>query len=161
MNQVSPETPAKRVDVIASRSMQAQLRARCSYKGFCFPDDGVVSQETQQLDQVKELDSLIAHHENIQRLMKAEKPTGVPHLFVLDAEQLAVGDLEAQLTLQALANSKFNDSFQAAVAMLPPDSGFTPAGKLSASLIKDTVLLDAGVATLESVSALDEWLSTR
>ena len=159
MSQTPTQSTPKRVDVFASLPMEAHLRSLKIYDGFNFPGDNRVSQETQQLEEAKQLDVLIAHHEDLRKLLKAEKPTGIPHLFVLDPEALAVGDMDAQTTLHALANTQFSDSSLAVAAMLPPSTGYTPAGKLTASLLKDTILTDAGVVTLESVEALSDWLT--
>lgn len=159
MSNVQPT--AKRVDVFASLPMEARLRSLNLYPGFRFPSDGRPSMETQQLDEAKKLDVLVAHHEQLKKLLKAEKPTGTPHLFVLDPDKLAVGDLDAQTTLQALANAQFTDSTHTAVAMLPPATGFTPEGAAAAGLIKDGILADRGIVTLESVDDLTSWLTTR
>ncbi|WJJ55209.1 hypothetical protein [Xanthomonas phage RTH11] len=142
-----------RVDVICTPSQQVALEALLDTAIFRFPHSSV-SLETQQLDEVQKQRDLADHHENIRKLLKAEKPTGVPHLFVLDPNRLADGDLESQATLQALANAHFSNSERAAVALLPPAMGLTTAGAGAVSLLKDGILADTGVTTLESIEAI-------
>lgn len=156
----SPSIPstAKRVDVFASRPLEARLRALNLYDGFRFPGDDQVSQETQQLENTQVAAALAIHEENTRCLLKAEKPTGTPHLFVLDPEELSYGDREAHATLQALANSKFSDATAAAVAMLPPETGFNASAQHAIDLLKGSILADDGVTTLESVEELQAWL---
>lgn len=156
MNTNQPSTT--RVDVIASLSMESMVRSlNLPHSGLRFASEQV-SMETQQLEEAKRLEDLAAHHANLQKLLKAEKPTGTPHLFVLDPEQLAVGDVDASTTLQALANKQFANSDRAAVAMLPPETGYTVAGQAAAALVKDTICKDIGIVTLESVADLYDWL---
>lgn len=142
-----------RVDVICTPSQQVALEALLDTNIFRFPHTSV-SLETQQLDEVQKQRDLADHHENIRKLLKAEKPTGVPHLFVLDPNRLADGDLESQATLQALANAHFSNSARAAVALLPPSIGLTAAGAGAVSLLKDGILADTGVVALESIEAI-------
>jgi len=157
MNTNQPST--RLVDVFATLSMESLVRSlNLPFSGLRFSSEQV-SLETQQMDEQQKLDQLAQHHANLQKLLKAEKPTGTPHLFVLDPEQLAVGDVDASVTLQALANQQFTNPNRAAVAMLPPESGYTVAGEAAASLLKDTVCKDLGIVTLESIEALTDWLS--
>lgn len=148
-------TSTPRVDVIASLAMEAHLRSLNLGVNFNFASPAM---ESQQLDEEKAKADLIAHHERLQKLLKGEKPTGTPQLFVLDPEKLAVGDLDSQTTLQALANAHLSTATKAAVAMLPPAAGYTYGGQAAATLVRDQILEDCGVATLESLDALTNWL---
>ncbi len=148
-------TPSTRVDVIASLPMEAKLRSLGLNANFRFASP---SFESQQLDEEKAKADLIAHHEALRKILKGEKPTGTAQLFVLDPEKLATGDLDAQTTLQALANAQLGDGSRAAVAMLPPSTGYTYGGKAACGLVKDQILNDTGLVTLESVEDLIHWL---
>lgn len=148
----------KRIDVLASIAMEARLRDLNIYQGFHYPETPNPSFESQQLDEARQIDVLVARHENLKKFLKAEKPTGIPHLFVLDPDKLSIGDLDAHTTLQAFANAQFSDSSQSAVAVLPPSSGFTVEGKAALDLVKNTILKDSGVVALESIDALVDWL---
>lgn len=150
-------TQSRRVDVIASLPMETLLRS-LELPGNLRYASEQVSLESQQMDEQERLDKLAAHHVNLQKLLKSEKPTGTPHLFVLDPEKLAVGDIDANTTLQALANQQFSNARNAAVAMLPPDAGYTVVGQATANILKDGLLNDLGVVTLESVDALVNWI---
>lgn len=148
-------TPSTRVDVIASLPMEAKLRSLGLTANFRFASPAF---ESQQLDEEKAKNELMAHHESIRKILKGEKPTGTAQLFVLDPEKLATGDLDAQTTLQALANAQLGDGSRAAVAMLPPGSGYTYGGKAALGLIKEQITGDLGLVTLESVEDLTHWL---
>jgi len=145
------------VDVICSSEVQAALEAHLDSQIYRFPHTSV-SLETQQLDEAKKVSDLAEHHENIKRLLKAEKPTGVPHLFVLDAKALASGDAQSQSVLQALASQQFNRN--TSVALLPPITERTPEVELAAQTIKDGLLQEAGVVALESVEAINKFFGT-
>ena len=157
MNTNQPST--KRVDVIASLSMESMLRSlNLPFSGLRFSSEQV-SMETQQMDEQKKLDLLAEHHANLRKLLKAEKPTGTPHLFVLDPDKLAVGDPDAAATLQAFANQQFSNSSQTAVAFIAPNDGFTVAGRTAANLIKEGIAKDLGIPTLESIEEVKLWLN--
>lgn len=143
----------KRVDVICSSQDQIALEALLDAAVFRFPHTSV-SLETQQMDEAKRVSDLADHHENIRKLLKAEKPTGVPHLFVLDAEKLAGGDMQSQSVLQALASQQFNRN-TAAVALLPPSIDRSPETELTAQTLKDGILAEVGITTLESIDAIN------
>lgn len=149
--------PSTRVDVICSTESQIALEAHLDSEVFRFPH-GSVSMETQQLDEAKRVADLAEHHENIKKLLKAEKPTGVPHLFVLDAGKLGSGDPQATSVLQALASQQFNKN--TAVALLPPPYDRTPEVELAAQTIKDGLLTDLGVTTLESIGDIAKFYGT-
>lgn len=149
--------PSTRVDVICSTESQIALEAHLDATVFRFPH-GCVSMETQQLDEAKRVADLAEHHENIKKLLKAEKPTGVPHLFVLDAGKLGSGDPQATSVLQALASQQFNKN--TAVALLPPPYDRTPEVELAAQTIKDGLLTDLGVTTLESIEDINKYFGT-
>lgn len=156
-----PSASLKRVDVVASFESQQRFEALVGLQGdFRFPNS-VVSTETQQLDEVKRLDDLAAHHESIRKLLKAEKPTGTPHLFVLDPERLALGDPGERATLQALSSAQFSTRTPVGVAVLPPTS--SAAQRVSDSttaLLKDGELLKDAI-TLESVDQICEFLGAQ
>lgn len=156
MSEINQST-AQRVDVIATLSMESMIRSLNLPANLRFASEQV-SLETQQLDEQNKIDAMAAHHENLRKLLKAEKPTGCPHLFVLDPAQLAQGDLGSAITLQALASAQFSDPRQAAVVMLPPPTGATPETEAATTLLKSTVLQDTGVVALESVDAIKQWL---
>lgn len=153
-----PSASLKRVDVVASFESQQRFEALVGLQGdFRFPGS-VVSTETQQLDEVKRLDDLAAHHESIRKLLKAEKPTGTPHLFVLDPERLALGDPGERTTLQALSSAQFSARTPVAVAVLPPTSSAAQrVYGATTTLLKDGKLLEGTVA-LESAEQIREFL---
>jgi anion-transporting ArsA/GET3 family ATPase len=157
MNTNQPST--KRVDVIASLSMESLIRSLELPFDLRYSSEQV-SLESQQMDEQQRLDTLAAHHENLKKLLKAEKPTGTPQLFVLDPEQLAVGDLDASTTLHALATQQFSNARYAAVAMLAPESGYTVAGQAAATMIQDNIVKNMGVVSIESLDGLMSWFNT-
>lgn len=154
-------TPSTRVDVFASLPSEAQFRSFGLEGNFRLASDYNTrpAVESQQLDEERARQTMADHHANLKKLLRAEKPTGTPHLFVLDPEALAVGDDQAQQTLQALANAQFASSEKTAVAMISPLSGFSPSAQIAADLVSSTVLAEAGVVALESVEDLKAWLA--
>lgn len=150
--------PSTRVDVICTREDQIALEAQLDSPVYRFAHSSV-SLETQQMDEAKRVSDLAEHHENIKKLLKAEKPTGVPHLFVLDAEKLASGDLQSQSVLQALATQQFNRNTNA-VVMFPPAGERTPEVEMAVKSIEEGILKETGVITLESIDAAREYFGT-
>lgn len=154
-------TPSTRVDVFASLPSEAQFRSFGLEGNFRLASDynDRPAVESQQLDEERARQTLADHHANIKKLLKAEKPTGTPHLFILDPEGLAVGDGQAQVTMQALANAHFASSEKTAAVMIAPTNGFSPSAQVALDLVKSTVLEDTGVVALESLEDLQAWLA--
>ncbi len=162
-HQHSSATSLKRVDVIASLEAQAQLEALELPAQLRFPDRTAAALETQQMDEARKADELAAYNESMRKLLKAEKPTGTPHLFVLDPVQVAHGEPQARSTLQALANAHFRRRDPVAVALLPPTAPEGTVGGLAQAttdLLKAGVLEDESIVTLESVDELRAWLQS-
>lgn len=158
MTHPASASPAKRVDVITTLSMESLLRSLDLSVDLRFASEAVSMETSQQMQEVERLERLAAHHENLKTLLAADKPTGTPHLYVLDAEQLAVGAQDAQVTLQAIANQRFSDPSRAAIAMFPPAQGYSPAGQATADLVKESILKDIDTVALESLDAVKAWL---
>lgn len=161
--QHSSATSLKRVDVIASLEAQAQLEALELPAQLRFADRTTVALETQQMDEARQADELAAYNESMHKLLKAEKPTGTPHLFVLDPVQVAHGEPQARSTLQALANAHFRRRDPVAVVLLPPTaSEGIVAGVVQSTtdLLKAGVLQDENIVTLESIEELRTWLQS-
>lgn len=156
----SPNTSSapKRIDVYASLESQAQLQALDLPVSLHFPDSGV-SLETQQMDEAKRVEALAQYNEALKKMLKAEKPTGTPQLFVLDPEKVAHSDPQARATLRALASAQFSRKHPVAVALLPEqeESDANSVSKATAELLKADLLKSYDV-TLESVDALQKWL---
>lgn len=151
----------KRVDVVASFESQQRFEALVGLQGDFRFSGSVISTETQQLDEVKRLDELAAHHESIRKILKAEKPTGTPHLFVLDPERIAHGDPAERATLQALSSAQFSARTPVAVAVLPPSSSAAQrVYEATTGLLKDGELLEGAIA-LESVDQIREFLGAQ
>ena len=160
MNQ-TPHSAPRRVDVIASLESQARLSALDLPVTLTMPARAGVGLETQQLDEAQRAAELAEFNESLRKQLKAEKPTGTAHLFVLDAERLAHSDPQARATLQALANAQFSQRGPVGVAFLPPASGTpSPAAQTTVQLLKETVVADQGAVALESVQALSDWLAS-
>ncbi|QVD49106.1 hypothetical protein LUCX_36 [Xanthomonas phage vB_XciM_LucasX] len=150
---------ARRVDVFATVSMEAQMRALNLNADLRFASDSV-SLETQQMEEQRQLNQLADHHEQLKKLLKGEKPTGTPHLFVLEPELLKAGGQEAQSVLQALAQSQFNCNQSTVVALLPPSAERSQAGELVAQTLKDGILKDLGLEAIETYEGLQKHFGT-
>lgn len=159
MTQIS--SAQKRVDVFASLESEARLRALDLPVHLNMPERAGVGLETQQMDEARRADELAQQNDALRKLLKADKPTGTPHLFVLDPEQLAHSDPQARATLQALANAQFRRRDPVAVLFLPPLSGTASVQAVTTvNLLKDTVVRDQEAVALESISALTDWLAS-
>lgn len=155
----TPSSAHKRVDVFASLESQARLRALDLPVQFKMPEIQSLGLETQQMDEARKADELAQYNEAMRKLLKADKPTGTPHLFVLDPDALAHSEPQARATLQALANAQFSKRDPIAVLFLPPATGTQSIiGKTTADMVKDTIVSDQGCVALESFEALTDWL---
>ncbi len=151
-------TPTPSVVVIAGRSTEARLAALTVRPKMFFASDEIISQETQQMEEASVAQAQSAHDERLRRLANPMTQTGQAKLFVLEPERLAVSDPDAHSALRALVNSQLKDSERTAVALLPPENGYSAAGQATADLIESTVLPGNRYQTIDSVEDLESWV---
>lgn len=158
MKTVDTPTSTPSVVVIAGRSTEARLSALTVRPKMFFASDEIVSLETQQMEEASAVQAQSAHDERLRRLANPVTQTGQAKLFVLEPERLAVSDPDAHSALKALVTSQLKDSERTAVALLPPENGYSAAGQATADLIQNTVLPGNRYQTIDSVEDLESWV---
>ncbi len=154
---------ARKLTVFASASLES------FFEGENTPDfsgveqrhfsGGEISLESQQLEEVERHEALKEEIENFDAFLRAERPTGTHHLFLLDPELLATGDVRAQNTVRALAITAMTRKDDVTVAILPPP--VDGRGEAAQGVVEQVVeqYSDVNVVSTESRAALYDLIT--
>lgn len=114
--------------------------------------DETVSQETQQMDEQNATAQVQRLQDQIDQFLPQAEFTGHPAHFLIDPDQVAAGDIEAQSTLTAIAEKAMGSEEEVIVALLPLSAKQT-ASEETAEPEAD-VITGQGVGIAQSLESL-------